>query len=240
MTTIPPAENPQQDPSAPAPVVGAAELAVNVQTFWEKNRAVIIGGCVAGIAAIVAIEGWRWRQASRDESIRAEFAQAGTDATKLGRFAAEHSGHPLAGAAQLILADQKFESGDFKGAADGYAKALAAGDLGVLAGRARLGEAVSKLQGGDGAGGEAALAAVSADTSLPASVRAEATFHRATLALAAGKKEDAVKLANEIKQIEPAGRWAMRAESILVRAETGAAAPAGAPAGDSLFKPGGE
>lgn len=240
MTSLPPAQNPQPDPSAPAPVVGAAELAANVQTFWEKNRGVIIAGCVAGVVAIAALEGWRLMQASRDQSVRDEFAQAGTDTAKLSRFATENSGHPLAGAAQLMVADQKFEAGDFKAAADAYAKAAAAGDLGVLAGRARLGEAMSKLQAGDQAGGDAALAAVSADAALPKAVRAEAAYHRASLALEAGKKDDALKFAGEVKTIDANGLWSRRADSITQRAEAGNPAPAAADAGGGLFKPGGE
>lgn len=239
MIPVPPDQNPQPDPAAPVPVVGAAELAANVQTFWEKNRSVIIGGCLAGLLAIAGIEGWQLLQTSRDKAVRAEFAQAGTDAAKLGRFATEHAGHPLAGAAQLIIADQKFEAADFKGAADAYAKAVAAGDLGVLTGRARLGEAMSKLLGGDATGGEAALAAISADSALPAAVRAEAAYHRASLALESGKKEDATRLAAEVKTIEANGLWARRADSITQRAEAGNPAPAAATS-DSLFKPGGE
>lgn len=241
MTLIPPPENTPPESAAPAPVVGAAEFAARVQVFWEKNRNLIIGVCLAGVLAIVAREAWRFVDASRDRSVREAYAQAGTDAAKLTRFAAEHDGHPLAGAALLTVADQRYAAGDFKAAAEGYARAVAAGKLGPLLGRARLGEAISKLQGGDRVGGEPALKAISGDPALPKAVRAEATYHLASLALEAGNQEEAAKLAAEIAQIEPMGMWAQRAAAL--RASTATAAPAPttpAPAADTFFKPGGE
>lgn len=240
MTPIPPPENNPSDPAAPAPVVGAAELAANVQSFWEKNRSFIIGACVAGILAIVAVEAWRLLRESRDRGVREAYAQAGTDVAKLTRFADEHDGHPLAGAALLVIADQKFEAGDFKAAADAYAKAVGAGELGALLGRARVGEAMSKVLGGDRAGGESALQAVKADTSLPKAARAEATYHLASLALESGNKEEAAKLAAEIAQIEPTGMWAQRAAALRINPEAPATPAPATPAADSLFKPGGE
>lgn len=239
MTSQPPAENPHPDQAAPAPVVGAAELAANVQTFWERNRTVVIGACVAGVLAIVAVEGWRLYAASRDRAVRQEFAQASADETKLGRFAAEHPSHPLAGAAHLTIADRKFEAGEFAAAAQSYAKAAAAPEIGVLGGRARLGEAISRILGGDRAAGEAALKALSADTAQPKPVRAEATYHLASIALEAGNKEEAAQLARQVSEIDPGGMWARRAEAIRASAET-AAAPADAPATDALFKPSGK
>lgn len=241
MTSLPPPENPSPDQAAPAPVVGAAELAANVQTFWEKNRTFIIGACVAGILAIVAFEGWRLLGASRDRAVREEFAAAGSDGAKLSRFAGDHAGHPLGAAALLLVADQKFEARDFTGAAENYAKAAASPEIGLLRGRARLGEAVSKLQATDRAGGESALKAIAADAALPKAVRAEATYHLASLALEAGNKAEAAKLAGEIAQIEPAGAWAQRAAALRTSLEVAAPAPAAAvPADGGLFKPGGE
>lgn len=241
MTSLPPPENPSPDQAAPAPVVGAAELAANVQTFWEKNRTFIIGACVAGLLAIVGVEGWKLMGASRDRGVQDAFAQAGSDAAKLTRFAGDHSGHPLAAAALLLVADQKFEARDFAGAADHYAKAAASAEIGPLLGRARLGEAVSKLMGADRAGGEAALKAIGGDASLPKAVRAEATYHLASLALETGNKAEAIKLATEIAQIEPAGAWAQRAAALRASLEVAAPAPAAvAPAASGLFQPGGE
>lgn len=248
MIPPPPAENQNPDPTAaPAPIVGAAELAARVQMFWEKNRSVILGACAAGLLAIVAVEGWRVYAASRDRGVQEKFAAAGTDATKLTRFAADHSGHPLAGAALLRLADQKFEAGDFKGATPLYTQAAGAATLEALRGRARLGAAMSQLLGGDLAAGQAALQAVAADAALPKGVRAEATYHLASLALEAGKREEAGKLAGEVGTLDAGSGWAQRAAALRASLEMAAPTPAAAPSpaaapteSSPLFKPGGE
>lgn len=248
MIPPPPAENQNPDPTAaPAPVVGAAELAAHVQTFWEKNRNLILGACAAGILAIAAVEAWRVYAAARDRGVQEEFAAAGADATKLTRFAADHSGHPLAGAALLRLADQKFEAGDFKGAAGLYAQSADSATLAALRGRARLGAAMSQILGGDRAAGETALQAISADAALPKGVRAEAAYHRASLALEDGKREEAAKLAGEVGTLDATSGWAQRAAAlrasleVVAPAPAAASAPAPAPTESSpLFKPGGE
>jgi len=247
MIPPPPAENQNPDPTAPAPVVGAAELAAHVQTFWEKNRTLILGACAAGILAIAAVEAWRVYAASRDRGVQQEFAAVGTDAAKLTRFAADHAGHPLAGAALLRLADQRFEAGDFPAAAGLYAQSAESVTLAPLRGRARLGAAMSQLLGGDRAAGETALKALAAEAALPKGVRAEATYHLASMALEDGKREEAAKLAGEVGTLDATSGWAQRAAAL--RASLDLAAPAATPSSPAaaapaesspLFKPGGE
>ncbi len=235
-----PSENQPQAPAAPE--TADTSLEPVVREFWAKNRNLVLGLCAAVLLAIVVREGWRYYADARDREVQAAFAKAGSDATRLGRFAADHAGHPLAGVALLRVADGNFAAGDFKAAAEGYGKAAGALKLDALLGRAKLGQAVSRLRSGDAPGGEAALKAVSADVALPAPVRAEAAYHLATLAVEAGRNDEAVKLTEEISKLDAVGAWAQRAAVLRASVEVGAPAPAAPAANESapLFKPGGE
>ncbi len=238
-----PAEN--QPQATATPDTSGTSLEPVVREFWARNRNFVLGLCAAVLLAIVGREGWQYYAAARDREAQDAFAQAGTDASRLDRFATDHTGHPLAGAARLIVADQKFTAGDFKAAAEAYGKAAGALKLDVLLGRAKLGAAVSRLRSGDPAGGEAALKAVSADAALPGAVRSEAAYHLATLAVEAGRADEAVKLTEEVSKIDATGAWAQRAAILRASIEVaGPAAPASpAPATSEpapLFKPGGE
>lgn len=214
------APDPANDSAEP---VGSEGLEKAVRGFWEKNRSFILGLCAVVLLFIVGREGWRLVSEARDRSVQQDYSQAGDDLAKLARFAADHSGHPLAGAALLRIADQKFESRDFKAAADAYEKAAGALDLDLLKGRARLGAAISRADSGDAAGGESALKAIQSDTTLPKALRAEAAYHLASLVAADGRKDEAVKLADEVTTLDPTGPWSQRAASLRASLEIGKA-----------------
>jgi hypothetical protein len=235
MSQLPPA-NPTPEGTTPAPYEPAFETAV--QGFWAKNRQGILVACVVVLVAIAGRELWQYVAAGREESVRAEYAKA-DQAAKLEAFASANSGHALAGVASLRVADEKFAATDYKAAAAAYQKA--AGNLKnpTLLGRARLGAAVSQLNGGDQAGAEAALKAVTAEAALDKGVRAEAGYHLATLAADAGKADEVKKLAEEVSKIDGTSIWAQRATMLAVR-QPGAAKPAETAAPGLIFKPGGE
>jgi hypothetical protein len=109
----------------------------------------------------------------------------------------------------------------------------------ALLGRARLGAAVSQLNSGDQAAGEAALKGITADVALDKGVRAEAGYHLASIAAGAGKADEVKKLAEEISKIDAMSIWSQRATMLTV-SQPGAA-KAAEPAATTLnFKPGGE
>lgn len=205
--------SPHADPAA-AP---AAELSFEgkVHAFWAKNQRFVYLLCGAVLVAIVAREGWQYFAAMRERNLRQEYAQISDKPDKLAAFADAHTGHPLAGVAYLQVADRKFESADYKGAAALYDKA--AGNLknAELLGRAKLGAAFSLLSGGDAAGGESALKKVGENQALSKAIRAEAAFHLASLALEAGKPDDVRKLVEEISKIDLGGPWSQRATMLL-------------------------
>jgi predicted negative regulator of RcsB-dependent stress response len=211
--------------AAPAPLVGAAEFEFQVRTFWEKNRNFVYGVIAVALLAVLGREGWQWFAASREQDTQAAYARAGDQADKLAAFAAAHGGHPLAGAALLRVADQKFEAGDFKTAGENYTKAASTLPAGLTQARARLGAAMSQASAGDKAGAETALSALANDTAQPATLRAEASYHLAAVQAAQGRKDAALKSIEQISKIELNSGWARRGAALRLTLE-GPAKPA--------------
>lgn len=222
---------------ATAPVV-ALGFETQIHSFWMKNRALILLACAAALLVIVGREGWQYFSAMHERSVQEDYARAGDKADMLAAFAATNSGHALAGVAYLQMADQKFEAADYKLAATHYLKAAGSLKNEVLLGRARLGAAMSQISGGDMVAGEAALKAVSADQTLLKTVRAEATYHLASLAYQAGKLDDVKKFVDEIEKIDLSGSWSQRAAVLLASLQTGGT-PAVQTAPAINLKPGG-
>ena len=239
MSQLPSAEpTPHSANPSDAPVVEPG-FEVQVQAFWEKNRTFILLACVAALLAIVGREGWQYLAAMREKGVQEEYAKVADKADKLAAFADAHSGHALAGVAYLQLADQKFEAADYKQATALYTKAAGALKNDSLLGRARIGAAISQINGGDKAAGEAALKALGADQAVLKSVRAEATYHLASVAYEAGKTDEARKLVEEVTKIDASGSWSQRATALLATLSAGAPSADGSTPAIS-FKPGGK
>ena len=210
-----------------------------VHAFWEKNRNLILLVCAAALLAIVAREGWQYFSALREKGVQEEYARIADQNGKLAAFAEANPGHALAGVAYLRLADETYAAGDYKQAAGIYQKAAGLVKNEALLGRAKLGLAMSQLNGGDKATGEAALKTLGADQSLPKGVRAEATYHLASLAYEAGNSSEVRRLIEEVGKIDPSGGWSQRAAMLLASLETGGK-PADSAAPTLSFKPGGK
>jgi predicted negative regulator of RcsB-dependent stress response len=215
MSQLSPANQPAPGAKTAETPAGAPGLEVAAQEFWVRNRNFILLVIIAAVLVIAGREGWAWFSASREADLQADFAKAGGNDDRLAAFADAHAGHALAGVASLRVADDKFTAGDFKAAAASYTKAAASLTDEALIGRARLGTAVSQVNGGDQAAGEAALKALSDDTTAFKAARAEAAYHLASLALGAGRTEDARKYAGKVDSIDATGPWAQRAAVLL-------------------------
>lgn len=212
MNIPPPAGHPSPEQPA-APVQPGFEEAAHA--FWAKNRQLILVACAAALLVVIGREGWHYYNAQREQSVRADFAKAGDRVEQLTAFAKANEGHTLAGLAYLRIADQRYAAGDYRQAQENYTKAVSRLADAALSGRARLGGAISQLNGGDKAGAEAALKAISADTALMKNVRAEAAYHLASLALEAGNSAEVDRLVAEIGKLDPAGMWSQRATGLL-------------------------
>ena len=234
-----PSATPPHDPANPPPPAGADAFAADVRSFWEKNRNFIFILVAAVVLGLVGREGWQWFQSSREADVQAAYAKAGSSADQLAKFAADNSGHALAGVALLRIADEAYGKNDFKAAAANYTKAVDLLGNDALKSRARLGAAMSQVSAGDRTAGETALKALVADAKAAAALRAEATYHLAALAKEAGRRDDALKLLADLAKIEGAGLWAQRAISLRNQLDTEKpAAPAAASGAPSVeFKP---
>ena len=225
-----PADHPSPGANpATAPVIESG-FATAVQAFWEKNRNLILLVCAATLLAIAAREGWQYFSALREQGVQEEYTRIADKSDKLAAFAEANSGHVLAGVAYLRLADETFAAADYKQAGGIYQKAVGLLKNEALLGRARLGQAMSQLSAGDKAAGEAALKALGADQTMPKSVRAEATYHLASLAAEAGNSSEMKKLVEEVGKIDPNGGWSQRATMLLATLEV-SGKPADAPLG---------
>ena len=231
--------------SSPSPVPGDANAPAEpgfeaiLQEFWEKNRGFVLGSCGAVLFAIVAWQGWQYFSASHERGMREDYARAAADPAKLAAFAQAHAGHALAGVAYLRIADERFSSGAYSDAAANYDRAAASLKNEVLVGRAKLGTAMSRLNAGDQAAGETALKAIGADASLLKSIRAEATYHLASLALSAGKADECRKWVEEVGKIDAGSAWNQRATMLLATLDAGTPAEATDAPPAITFKPGG-
>ena len=238
MSQLPPANHSPSGANPAATPAVEPGFETEVHAFWEKNRNFILLACAVVLVAIVAREGFRYFSAMREQAVQEDYAKVADKPEKLAAFADDHSGHALAGVAYLQLADQKFEAGDYRQAATLYSKSATILKNEALLGRARLGAAISQINGGDQATGEAGLKALSTDTTAFKDVRAEATYHLVTLAIEAGRTEEVKKLVEDISKIDLAGIWSQRATILLAGLQPGAA-PAAPNAAGLNFKPGG-
>lgn len=231
-----PSANPAPEGTKPDYV---PSLETAVQGFWAKNRQGVLIVCIVALLAIIGREVWQYVAASREQTVQAEYAKIADQPAKFAAFAEANAGHPLAGVAYLRLADEKFIAGDYKAAAAHYAKATNSLKNEALFGRAKLGAAMSQINGGDQATGEAALKAIGADAALEKSVRAEAAYQLTSLAAEAGKMDEVKRLAEEVSKLDPLSSWAQRA-TLLLTSQPTAAKPAVTTDAGLTFKPGGE
>jgi len=196
--------------------VTAVGLEEKMHKFWADHRQHVTYACIAVLLVILGKGAWDKLAEVRENNLQAEFTAATASPAKLASFADQYSAHALGGVAYLTLADQKYEAGDFVQAAGFYRKATTAISFPTLAGRARLGEAVSNLNAGNRAAGETTLKAIAADTSLLKVTRAEAYYHLASLAAEASKADEVRKMVEELGKIDASGMWSQRATLLLV------------------------
>ncbi len=238
MAATPPSNsNPSGDPhNAPAtPVPPSFEE--NLHEFWNKNRTIIIALVVLVLAFIVGKGVWERAQANKEADIQ-NAKQAATTPEKLKAFISAHPSHPLAGVAELELADKAYTEGKAADAIAGYDRAISILKSGPLADRAQLGRAIAKVQGGQRANGVSELTQLASDAKQLKSIRVEAAYHLAAMAGEAGNSADVQKYVDLINQVDPTSPWVRRA--MILQALTPAAkaaAPEAAPAGIQLKVP---
>lgn len=211
-----PTPSPAGDRHAPATAsAGTVEppFEERLRILWEKYRGLITLVCIAVLAAIVGRAGWQILQDRRAAAQAAAFAEA-TSTEQLKSFAAEHAGSELAGVAHMKVGDDAYTAGRFTEAAGAYDSAADALETPALVARARIGAAVARLKAGQADVARTGLQGVANDVSLPETLRAEAAYHLASSAAAAGQGDELGRLLEQINAIEPNGLWAQRADSL--------------------------
>ena len=184
-----------------------------LRLFWAKNSRAVLAACGLVLGVILVKGGYEIYVSQRNKAVAADYAAATTDA-QLKSFVAAHGDHVLGGLAQLRLADQAYSAGNYAEARSAYDKAAGILKKTGFGQRARLGAAVSAAQAGAASEGEAALKQISADLAVDKLVRAEAAYHLASLAAAAGNAAEAIRLIEQTTVIDPDGQWADRASML--------------------------
>jgi len=219
---------PSDPQSAPAPAGDAQHPAVTfgdwLHQVWKNQGTFIIAACVIAVLAVFAKGGWEYYQAQQEADIETAYAAAATP-EKLQAFTAANPAHPLAGLAQLRLADEAYAAGKFADAQAGYEKSAAILKSGPFAARAQFGAVMAKLSAGKTAEAQSALKQFSADTTQLKGIRAEATYHLASLAADAGQSDEVAKLSDLLMQIDPSSPWTQRAMGLRASLPVAAAAP---------------
>lgn len=207
MSTVPESA----DPSAPKKVDPIDDFTENLQLFWFKHQNTIYTLITIVLLIIAGKGAWQWNQERVERNTGAAYAAAGDSVSLLQDFVVKHEGHVLSGAALLRIGDEQYSKGDFAAAAQTYAKAVAVLQGTPFSSRALLGQAVASCQAGLGAEGEQLLRQLSDDATLFRGIRAEASYHLATLLVEAGKTEQARQSCERILELDAAGFWGQRA-----------------------------
>jgi hypothetical protein len=174
-----------------------------------ENKGFIMG-CITLLLVLVA--GYQSMRIFKDRAemaLQAEYAEADSNKA-LADFAKAHANKELGGFAALTTADAAYTAEDFPKALEFYALAATALTEPTLAGRAHLGHAFALYYNGNTAEGLAKLNAITADSSLAEAARAEAAYHLAVEADAAGNKAEFESFAAQITNSPQAGQWQQR------------------------------
>lgn len=180
-----------------------------IHVYWIENKA-FIAGCITLLAlVIIAFNGMKMYVGYAESKIQAAYAEAmANDA--LDVFAKEYSNQALGGLAALDVADLEYKLGHYETAVEYYDIALGALDNDILAGRARLGLAFATYYNGSKEAGLTQLSTVAADSSFPASIRAEAAYHLAIDADIAGDSTAFESYAAQVTDNPMPGQWQQR------------------------------
>lgn len=233
MPASPSTPNPAGDDRNLVPVDATTAVSFDekLQLFWQKYRGLILAACAVVLIAILGKGGWEYLQQKKDAEVKQAYVAA-TTPEQLKSFSAAQGDHPLAGVAQIRIADDAYKAGKAGDAVAAYDKAISILKEGPLAARARLGRALAKVQAGNAAEGSTELKQLADDANQFKAIRSEAAYHLTSLAVANGNTADAQKFSDQLMQIDPTSPWTQR--GLALRATLPApAAAAPASGGDA-------
>ncbi len=191
---------------------------------WERHGNTVYLVCGAIALGILAKGGWDYLNRQKELGIQNEYAQCVT-IESFRSFASSHVGHPLAGAAEVVVADISYASGKFGDAVTAYSEAASDLPAGPIQARAKLGLAMSLALTGKVPEAETDLRQVLGDSTIMNATRCEAGYHLAALAAANGRPGDVQKLAEQVMQIDPESPFAERTFALRSSLPDAAGAP---------------
>lgn len=180
-----------------------------VSIYWMENKSFIIGCITVLLLIVTGYQSMRIFKDRAEMALQAEYEEANSTDT-LADFAQANSNKELGGFAALKTADAAYTAADYAKALEFYNLAADALTLPTLAGRAQLGVAFSLYNNGSTEEGLAKLNAITADNSLAQAARAEAAYHLAIEADAAGNTAEFDAFAAQINDSPLSGQWQQR------------------------------
>lgn len=159
-----------------------------IKLWWERNRAALGLGVVIALLVVVGFQAVRLYRESYDAKVQEAWLSIDSEDTRLA-FAESHGTHPLGILAYLQLADSAYAEKDYSAARTYYETAQAGAVEPLFQGRARLGFAVTSIHTGEADTGKALLETIARDPNALQSVRSEAAYHRAILAVEENQPE---------------------------------------------------
>ncbi len=148
--------------------------------FWRRRRRVIEGAAVLLFVVVLAYQIMIYVADRKEAAVRLAYQEAEEGESLIG-FAEEYSRHPLSGFAYLEVANREYGEREFEAAAGHYLSAVETLEETPLAGRARLGFAMARIQSGHEDEGRSALLEIANDTEGLDGTRAEAAYNLAVL-----------------------------------------------------------
>ena len=180
-----------------------------ISIYWMENKG-FINGCIFALALlIIAFNGMRMYKNHAEAKLQAAYSEAINTET-LADFAQANPNKDLGGLAALTVASQAYTAKEFEKALNFYSIAADALSDNILAGQARLGQAFANYYNGNTSDALAQLADIATDNSLPEVARAEAAYHLAIEADAAGNGEDYDRYVAQIQASPLATQWQQR------------------------------
>lgn len=191
---------------------------------WARYGNLVYFTCAVVALGILAKGGWEYLNVQKELGIQKEFSECTTPDAYLS-FAAKHPGHPLAGVAEETVADNAFANGSYNSALQSYSSAV--GDLpdGPVRAHARMGQAMSLELTGKPSEAEADFRQIMDDTTQLKTIRCEAGFHLAGIAVAAGRGPEVQTIAEQLMKIDPSSPFSERTFMLRPPVTAPAAAP---------------
>lgn len=183
-----------------------------MKLFWQRNQVLIIAVVVLAFVGAIGYQLVNQYRLSYEAKVQDAYRSANNQAALLA-FAEAYPRNALAAIALLEVADEHYQSSDYAAAASLYGQVatLLAARQDPLTGRARVGQGIALLRGGEINAGQAALQTSLADTTLADPYRAEAAYHLAILSLKQGNPQAARDFLQEGAGLPNAGSWGQRA-----------------------------